>query len=272
MVGGKSSLLVLALGVPVCAPGAVPVAKERIATFASSSLYIEDKADPKRYAPEKVFDGDVKTCWVENTEGDGIGERVEVTLELKDGMEGQYQYTDVVLECTGVRLSIGSVYQGTVYRTTCLAEVGFLPPAGAATTDSSKVYRIGDTGPAGGIVFYDKGSISDGWRYLYAAPMDSSGFIQWRNGKAIAIKTGRAVGPGKANTTAIVSAQGTGSYAAKQCQDLTHGVFGAVWCWSSSQHNEGDGDSAWYQDFDNGNRKNATLTDNGCSVRAVRGS
>lgn len=27
-------------------------------------------------------------------------------------------------------------------------------------------YLIGDTGPAGGIVFYDKGEYSDGWRYL----------------------------------------------------------------------------------------------------------
>ena len=31
-------------------------------------------------------------------------------------------------------------------------------------------YKIGDTGPAGGIIFYDKGFISDGWRYLEAAP------------------------------------------------------------------------------------------------------
>lgn len=33
-------------------------------------------------------------------------------------------------------------------------------------------YKIGSDGPAGGIVFYDKGSVSDGWRYLEAAPSD----------------------------------------------------------------------------------------------------
>jgi hypothetical protein len=31
-------------------------------------------------------------------------------------------------------------------------------------------YNIGEKGPAGGIVFYDKGKVSDGWRYLEAAP------------------------------------------------------------------------------------------------------
>jgi hypothetical protein len=36
--------------------------------------------------------------------------------------------------------------------------------------DSKYYYEIGDTGPAGGIVFHDKGSFSDGWRYLECAP------------------------------------------------------------------------------------------------------
>ena len=32
------------------------------------------------------------------------------------------------------------------------------------------VYCIGVSGPAGGVIFYDKGYESDGWRYLEAAP------------------------------------------------------------------------------------------------------
>jgi len=33
-------------------------------------------------------------------------------------------------------------------------------------------FNIGDMGPAGGIIFFDKGSFSDGWRYQEAAPAD----------------------------------------------------------------------------------------------------
>jgi formylglycine-generating enzyme required for sulfatase activity len=32
------------------------------------------------------------------------------------------------------------------------------------------IYEVGETGPAGGLVFYDKGSVSGGWRFLEAAP------------------------------------------------------------------------------------------------------
>ena len=155
-----------------------------------------------------------------------------------------------------------------------LKETTTLSPA--SPKPESKTYRIGDTGPAEGIVFYDKGRYSDGWRYLEAAPSDESTGIQWYNGSYIDIKTGTAIGTGRANTEAIIAAQGSGSYAATLCKSLSIGGFSdwflpskdeldlmyrnlkkaslcgfsEGWFWSSSQYN-GFG-TALFQIFSNG--------------------
>ncbi len=46
------------------------------------------------------------------------------------------------------------------------------------TCQSVTSYDVGDTGPSGGIVFYDKGFYSEGWRYAEAAPIDLS-YFEW---------------------------------------------------------------------------------------------
>lgn len=82
------------------------------------------------------------------------------------------------------------------------------------TNAQGKAYKIGDRGPGGGFVFYDKGNSDGGWRYLEAAPEDQ-GEAKWGcpiywwdsnakpdNSNGIAI--GTAIGTGKANTTAII--------------------------------------------------------------------
>jgi hypothetical protein len=45
-------------------------------------------------------------------------------------------------------------------------------------TDQVAPYAIGDIGPGGGRVFYDKGSYSADWRYLEVSPADL-GVMQW---------------------------------------------------------------------------------------------
>ncbi|MDR1363934.1 MAG: DUF1566 domain-containing protein [Spirochaetaceae bacterium] len=42
-----------------------------------------------------------------------------------------------------------------------------------------KPYRIGDTGPAGGLIFYAKSAYGDGWRYLEAAPPETEFQASW---------------------------------------------------------------------------------------------
>jgi hypothetical protein len=161
------------------------------------------------------------------------------------------------------------------------------------TIPVDRVYYIGDTGPAGGLIFYDKGSFSDGWRYLEAAPDDQSVSIQWWNGSYVTTgASGTAVGTGAANTASIVATQGAGTYAASLCADLVLGIyddwflpsldelclmyvnlkqqnrggFASVWYWSSS---ESSYNGAWGQDFNDG-EQNYGSKDGSCYIRAAR--
>ena len=86
------------------------------------------------------------------------------------------------------------------------------------------------TGPAGGLIFYDKGSVSDGWRYLESAPSDQSvGPSQaWSNIIDVEIgisAQGIAIGTGQTNTTAIIEQTGHTESAAKLCNELTIGSY-----------------------------------------------
>jgi hypothetical protein len=181
---------------------------------------------------------------------------------------------------------------------------GFTISGSPKTAVVYKVYNLRDAGPAGGLIFYDKGSYSDGWRYLEVAPVST----EWKNtywgdfGTEIggnAALTG--IGDGQAATDAIVahmegkSIKGT---AAQLCDALSYGGYDdwflpskdeldAIWdnlvddgtgsnngvggfaggtYWSSS---EGGSNLAWNQHFNDGNQyyngKNG-----GRRVRAVR--
>ena len=56
---------------------------------------------------------------------------------------------------------------------------------------------IGATGPAGGIVFYDKNSYSDGWRYLEAAPVSTEWMNkEWGSNETLIGGTGYGIGAG----------------------------------------------------------------------------
>jgi hypothetical protein len=75
------------------------------------------------------------------------------------------------------------------------------PPPPAA----NKTYKVGDTGPAGGIVFYDKGVYADGWRYLEAAPHDFT-MVEWGTFNNDVKGTDDGIGSGKKNTQIILEA------------------------------------------------------------------
>jgi hypothetical protein len=74
-----------------------------------------------------------------------------------------------------------------------------------AAAAPAKVYKIGDEGPAGGIVFYDLGFYMDGWRYLEAAPQDFPTRVKWTNEGIGTFATENGIGTGKQNTSYLVS-------------------------------------------------------------------
>ena len=134
----------------------------------------------------------------------------------------------------------------------------------------SVTYKIGDTGPSGGIVFY----VTDGGLHgLEAARNDQSSGAQWGCEGTRAGADGSAVGSGAPNTADILSRCATNGIAARLAhnyqlngytdwflpskdelnllyqQRAVVGGFSSYLYWSSS---EDDSNDAWYQYFSNG--------------------
>lgn len=115
-------------------------------------------------------------------------------------------------------------------------------------TDTS--WTIGTTGPAGGLVYYDKGYYSDGWRYLEAAPIDQSSGTDWGcSGTLIPGSLNSAIGSGYNNTQAIIANCISSNIAARKTTDYSLNGF-SDWFLPSRQeldlmyqnlHNSGKG-------------------------------
>jgi len=156
---------------------------------------------------------------------------------------------------------------------------------GANCVGTKCTYKVGDTGPGGGLIFFvDYNDQYTGLNYLEAAPQSCEGVSKtWSSDTAnslVAVNgwAARAVGAGKANSAAMI-ANGATSYTAdtsgaaffaetstcgskddwflgslgemKLMYDNLQGVggFSSDGYWSSSEF---DATSAWYQDFYSG--------------------
>lgn len=111
---------------------------------------------------------------------------------------------------------------------------------GVACTESGPC-AIGDTGPGGGIVFYDAGSHRPWGRWLELAPLETefvgypwkpAGFVDrshplYRDAKGVLARHRRvlskSIGAGMANTKMIARNYGAGEYAARLARGLSFG-------------------------------------------------
>lgn len=154
------------------------------------------------------------------------------------------------------------------------------------TTDGGFISKIG---PAGGLVFFEHAESNGDWRFLEAAPPETEWTGRpWSEFTTLVDGTEIGIGAGEPNTQAIVGAMGDGDYAAKLCDDLSHGgysdwflpsidelnlmyhnvqwTFAPAFYWSSSEENEG---LARAQKFNDGSRHPESKT-NAYRVRAAR--
>ena len=97
-----------------------------------------------------------------------------------------------------------------------------------------RYYDIGERGPAGGVVFYDRGHYLDGWRYLEAAPPETETKAPWgwdqdgpfTNDEIERIPDG--LGDGPQSTEIIVkklTEAGKNGCAAQLCDALEYGGY-----------------------------------------------
>ena len=162
----------------------------------------------------------------------------------------------------------------------------------------SQTYEIGDTGPAGGTVFYDKGNHTGDWRYLEYAP-EIFRSVYWGPYDLNVSGTETGIGSGKNNTELIVrilTRRGEKGMAAQLCNnyiqngyndwflpskdelellytyleenrllDSRYGFYG--WFFSSSQYGN---TGAWGHNFTNGYQGEYRKNISGGLICAIR--
>jgi len=84
---------------------------------------------------------------------------------------------------------------------------------------------VGHQGPAGGIVFFDKGFYSDGWRYMEITPTTPDTLLPWGCQGTVITGIADTLGWGLPNTAMIVQQCNDPQTAARFCQEFAFGGY-----------------------------------------------
>jgi len=222
-----------------------------------------------------------------------VGERISIQVFL-------YSYPDMKLLPGGTSLRVANVLE-LFDKIPSIVEsmqvtVGSGGTVSTISGTASGAYKIGDTGPGGGIIFFDRGFVRDGWRYLEAAPVRTEFTASWGAYGKDVTQTVTGVGFGKQNTENIVNylkSLRENNKAAQLCDSLTVngygdwflpskdeldlmyknlkqrglGDFSNNYYWSSSQYFSYN---SWYQNFHDGSQSVNYYKGNSLLVRAIR--
>ena len=221
----------------------------------------------------------VKSAAIETSSSINVGNDSQIKYLLSQGKKNSAQQTAVVQ--SGVQ-AIPTQAQPSAPAVPVVPEL----PA----------YKIGDTGPASGLIFYDKGNNSNGWRYLEAAPVDAEFQAKWSVHRTVVEGTQELIGSGKRNTQLLVEklSQTSGEWdtAAQKADDLVFNGFNDWFLpskaeldqmygnlkrknlgnlkngyyWTSTQYSSS---YSWLQDFSDGELRSA-WKDSAYYVRPIR--
>lgn len=106
-------------------------------------------------------------------------------------------------------------------------------PTSTVENEIVETFQIGEIGPAGGYVFYDKGEYSDGWRYIEAAPSDLVGYEWGCFNTPVESARSLEIGKGLENSLAIVAFHDNiGDYYnnPQACSEVSNGTVAAKAC------------------------------------------
>ena len=120
-----------------------------------------------------------------------VDNKLHININLEgSSLVAQDWNVDSEIEVTNDEIRIKSTPKNSILRRSC---------------QSKKEYKIGEIGPAKGLVFYDKGNYTSGWRYMEVAPTDL-GFLEWGClGSQIVDSDSSAIGKGFYNSVKITN-------------------------------------------------------------------
>jgi len=294
----KKTLLVIGMCLAVCAALTAQQLTVAVSTFEARGGVSKDDADgvTDLFISELVSNGTVNVVdrssfdkilaemqfqasdWTDSDKVLELGKALKATSIIRGSVmtvAGQSAVTTTILD-----LNTAQLISSSTLRMKDMGEIFDKLPSfvkelmgNLPAPRETKEYQVGDRGPAGGYVFYDKGDYTNNWRYLEAAPLELEFQAAW-GGDVTGTHT--VVGSGKRNTQFILEAgRNWRSTAVQICSTLNSGGyrdwflpskdeldlmyknlkqkglggFSNDWYWSSSQNDYG---YAWSQNFNNG--------------------